>query len=112
MNRKNKMNNRKLVRSTDKRILGGICGGIADYLEIDPTIVRVVAVLLAAFSLGTVVAAYALIWLIMPSQATGMTGLDQVFGQRTEYRSDSRAAQNPGRRRRYCTGPTDTHRAD
>ncbi|NSW76672.1 MAG: PspC domain-containing protein, partial [Candidatus Atribacteria bacterium] len=37
---------KRLYRSRKERILGGVCGGIAEYLETDPAIVRLIAVLL------------------------------------------------------------------
>jgi phage shock protein C len=43
------MSQKKLVRSSNK-VLGGVLGGIADYLEVDPTIVRVIYVALTIFS--------------------------------------------------------------
>lgn len=49
-------------------MLGGVCGGLADYFELDPTLVRLIYVLLTvctAFS-GTLV--YILLWIIMPKE--------------------------------------------
>ena len=40
---------KKLYRSSN-RILAGVCGGIAEYLKIDPTVVRVLYVVLSFFS--------------------------------------------------------------
>ena len=40
---------KKLLRSSN-RILGGVCGGIAEYLDVDPTVIRVVYALLSFFS--------------------------------------------------------------
>jgi phage shock protein PspC (stress-responsive transcriptional regulator) len=45
-----KMNNKNLVRSRDNRMLFGVCGGLAEYLNIDPVIVRLVAVLLTLWN--------------------------------------------------------------
>ncbi len=42
--------NKKLYRSTQSRMLGGVCGGIAEYFNVDPTIIRVVYVLLSIFT--------------------------------------------------------------
>jgi phage shock protein PspC (stress-responsive transcriptional regulator) len=42
---------KKLTRSTNK-VLGGVCGGIAEYFEIDPTLVRVAYAALTIFSTG------------------------------------------------------------
>ena len=46
-------------------MIGGVCGGIAEYLEVDPTVVRLAFVLLSLFS-GIGVAAYLILWIIMP----------------------------------------------
>ena len=42
---------KKLTRSTNK-ILGGVCGGIAEYFDIDPTLVRIAYAALSIFSAG------------------------------------------------------------
>ncbi|MBC7868980.1 PspC domain-containing protein [Candidatus Saccharibacteria bacterium] len=57
---------KKLYRSqTDKKI-AGVCGGIAEYFNIDPTIVRVVFfILLLPGGLPGVVP-YAVLWLVVP----------------------------------------------
>ena len=53
------MNNdyRKLMRSRNKRMLCGVCGGLGEYLNLDPTVIRIAWVLLTFFSLGTAVLA-------------------------------------------------------
>ena len=61
------MANTPLARSRRNRMLAGVCGGIADWLGWDPTLVRVlyilVSVLSAAFP-GMLV--YVILWLVMP----------------------------------------------
>ena len=47
-------------------IFGGVCSGIADYLNTDPTLVRLVWVLVTLLSMGLGVLAYLLFWLIIP----------------------------------------------
>ncbi len=42
---------KKLYRSSN-RILAGVCGGIAEYFDVDPTLIRVVYVFLSLFSVG------------------------------------------------------------
>jgi phage shock protein C len=42
---------KKLYRSSN-RILAGVCGGIAEYFDVDPTLIRVVYVFLSLFSAG------------------------------------------------------------
>jgi len=56
---------KKLYKSTKNKILGGVCAGIADYLNMDPTIIRILWVVLG-FVYGFGVLAYIVAWLIMP----------------------------------------------
>ena len=58
---------RKLYRSKSDRMLGGVCGGLAQLLDIDPTIVRVVFVFLALLG-GHGLLLYLILWLIMPPE--------------------------------------------
>jgi phage shock protein PspC (stress-responsive transcriptional regulator) len=58
---------KRLTRRTNDKILGGVCSGLADYLGIDPTLVRVLTVIAAVFSLGTAVVAYVVAWALMPA---------------------------------------------
>ena len=44
-------NEKKLTRSANK-VLGGVCGGFAEYFEIDPTLVRICYVALSLFTVG------------------------------------------------------------
>ncbi|GAB3770473.1 phage shock protein PspC (stress-responsive transcriptional regulator) [Nocardioides ginsengisegetis] len=59
---------RRLVRRTDNRMIGGVCSGVADYLGIDVTLVRVLTVLGAIFGMGSLVVAYAVMWLLLPEE--------------------------------------------
>jgi phage shock protein PspC (stress-responsive transcriptional regulator) len=61
---------RRLYRSRSDRVLGGVCGGIANYFRIDPVIVRVAAVALI-FLGGTGVFAYIAALLLMPNEPEG-----------------------------------------
>ena len=62
-------NYKRLKRSTTDVWLGGVCGGIAEYLDIDPTLVRIGYVVLslgsAAFP-GLLI--YLILWMIMPKE--------------------------------------------
>ena len=58
---------KKLFRSRSDRMLGGVCGGLSVYLDIDPALVRIFFVILAASSsLG--VPLYLILWLILSSE--------------------------------------------
>ncbi len=59
--------NKKLCRSND-RILGGVCAGLAEYVDIDPTVVRVLYVLLTFFTAFSGVIIYIILLLVMPQK--------------------------------------------
>jgi phage shock protein PspC (stress-responsive transcriptional regulator) len=58
---------KRLVRNTDNKVMGGVCAGVADYLGLDPTLVRVLTVVGAVLGLGSVVVAYVVAWAVMPT---------------------------------------------
>ncbi len=60
---------RRLFRSRNDRKLGGVAGGIARYLGVDPTVVRIVFVVLALT--GTSVLVYLAAWILMPEHPSG-----------------------------------------
>ena len=57
---------KKLFRSSTDRKICGVCGGIAEYFNIDSTLVRLGVVLLSCLSFGTVVLAYIIAAIVMP----------------------------------------------
>ncbi len=57
----------RLYRNDSDKILGGVCGGLANYLRVDPTIVRLVFALIS-FGAGTGILLYILLWVILPSK--------------------------------------------
>ena len=66
---KRKMNNKKLYRSIADKKLCGVCGGIAEYFELDPTIIRLLWVVMTLFTAAFPgVLAYIICALIMPQQ--------------------------------------------
>jgi phage shock protein PspC (stress-responsive transcriptional regulator) len=56
----------RLERSTTNRVIGGVCGGIAEYLAVDPTLVRVVFVVTAFLTAGLGILAYIVLLVLMP----------------------------------------------
>ncbi len=59
---------RRLYRSRKDRVLCGVCGGIAEYLNIDPTIIRLAFVALALLSHGWLILLYFIACIIMPEE--------------------------------------------
>ncbi len=56
---------KRFYRSASDRIIGGVCGGIGEYLNIDPLIVRIVFAVLF-FGYGTGLLVYLLVWILAP----------------------------------------------
>ena len=58
-------NVRKLTRSTTDRRIAGVCGGLANYLTVDPVILRIIFLISLVFG-GLGFWAYLVIWLVAP----------------------------------------------
>lgn len=59
---------KKLTRSSTHKMLCGVCGGIGEYLNIDPTVIRLLWVLFIFFSFGMAVLIYFIAAVIMPDE--------------------------------------------
>ena len=57
---------KKLTRSRTSRMLGGVCGGLGEYFDIDPTIIRLAFVALILLGMGSPLLGYILLWIIIP----------------------------------------------
>ncbi len=57
---------RRLYRSGTEKIVGGVCGGIAEYFDIDPVVVRILYLIFLIASFGTMVLLYIALWIIIP----------------------------------------------
>lgn len=60
-------NIRRLYRSRDNRMIAGVCAGLAEYVDIDPTIVRLLFVL-GLFAGGATFWAYLVMMLVVPEE--------------------------------------------
>jgi len=57
---------KRMYLSRTNKILVGVCGGIGEYFNVDPTLVRVLFILLLLVSRFSLVVLYVLCWAIMP----------------------------------------------
>ncbi|MCK5474693.1 MAG: PspC domain-containing protein [Candidatus Aenigmarchaeota archaeon] len=57
---------KRLYRSKDEVMISGVCGGLAEYFDVDPTIVRLLWVFLTLGSMGTGLIIYLIMALIVP----------------------------------------------
>jgi phage shock protein C len=72
--------NRRLYRSDSEKVLGGVAGGVAEYLDADPSIVRVIWAVLALITGGVFFVLYIVMWIVVP------------FGPESELPVDAAAA--------------------
>jgi len=61
---------KRLTRSTNNQMIAGVAAGIANYFNIDPTIVRLIFVI-TALTGGPGIVAYLIMWLLMPEDISG-----------------------------------------
>ena len=57
---------KKLTRPRNGRMLGGVCAGIGEYLGIDPTVVRIIGVLLSIGTIGLALLVYLVLCFVIP----------------------------------------------
>ena len=62
-------NPKRLYRSRSERMIGGICGGLGEYFNVDPTLVRLIAVVIILIT-GILpgILAYLIAWVIIPER--------------------------------------------
>lgn len=82
---------RKLMRSRTDHMIGGVCGGLASYLGVDPTVVRLIFVLLAIGN-GAGVLIYFVLWIVVPRE-------DRPAGAGTEETISANASEIADRAR-------------
>jgi phage shock protein C len=96
---------RRLYRSRDNRMLGGVAGGLANYLEVDSTLVRLAFVALF-FAAGAGFLAYVIAWIVIPEEpqtAVDFAAVAAPAPAATEY-SPSRRGSSAGRGARLVVG--------
>lgn len=71
---------KKLTRVADGKMIAGVCTGLAKYLNMDVSLVRLIIVLLTVFtSTGLII--YIVVWLVAPEEGSGRTGVDGLKDQ-------------------------------
>jgi phage shock protein C len=58
---------KKFYRSRKNRVIAGICGGLAEYFDVDPIIVRLITLILV-LSAGGGLLAYVIAWIVVPEE--------------------------------------------
>jgi len=96
---------KRLMRSQTRAMLGGVCGGLAEYLEVEDNLIRLLFVMFTLFS-GVGVLVYIALWLILP--VAGLTsqsaheqlsqGADDIVRRAQAIGEDVRRAAESSRR--------------
>ena len=77
---------RRLYRDPDHRVLGGVCGGLGAYFNMDPVILRIIFVVLFFVTSGAALLAYLILWIAVPKALT--------TAQRLEMRGQEATVKN------------------
>jgi phage shock protein C len=103
--------NRRLYKSPSERVISGVAGGVAEYLDIDPSVVRVVWALLALITGGVFFVLYIVMWIVVPEgpepaviPGEGAEGADPVTGQPGAASPSTWSATSRHRARRHSGG--------
>ena len=64
---------KRLFRNENDKVIGGVCGGLANYFGVDPMVMRIIFVIVA-LAFGTGLLAYLILWIAVPSSASAEIG--------------------------------------
>lgn len=85
---------KKLFRSETDKMVGGVCGGLAQYFNIDSTIVRLIFVLIVVYG-GTGLVVYVILWIVMPTQSTiGLSSEEVMASNAKEIKQKAKKVVN------------------
>jgi phage shock protein C len=62
------MREKRLYRSRSDKVLMGLCGGLGDYFNVDPTLIRVAFIILEFLTAGLLIVAYFIVGFIVPKE--------------------------------------------
>lgn len=74
---------KRLYRDPDGKVLGGVCGGLGAYLNVDPVVFRIIFALLAIGGFGSGILVYFILWIVTPEANTAAEKL-QMRGERVD----------------------------
>lgn len=67
----------RLYRSPTNKMLAGLCGGLGEYLDVDPTMLRLIVVIAGFVSFGTALLFYIIAWMIVPERTFDLPTANQ-----------------------------------
>ncbi|MDR2620445.1 MAG: PspC domain-containing protein [Propionibacteriaceae bacterium] len=78
---------KKLRRSHKNKIIAGVCGGLAEFLNVDANIVRLVFIGASLITIGTAILVYFALWVVLADDQTGDLGADKLADLYSKYRT-------------------------
>jgi phage shock protein PspC (stress-responsive transcriptional regulator) len=69
---------RRLYRASNQKVLGGVCAGLANYLKLDPAIVRLIFVLICV-TWGFGILLYIILWIVLPTKTLATTARKRLY---------------------------------
>lgn len=102
---------RRLYRRKEDSVIAGVCGGLGDYLELDPVLVRLLFIFFAIFS-GLAIVVYIFLWLFVPcrgqeTQSPGdraQAGAQEMAARARELRDSLQGGGETARRASLIVG--------
>lgn len=76
---------KKLFRSSSEKVIGGVCGGLGAYFNIDPAIIRVIFAIITLFW-GSGLVIYCVLWILLPEQATPTVNLKRRWYRNEDHK--------------------------
>lgn len=87
-NQKKSNSNKKLYRNTNKKVLGGVCSGLADYFGVSELLVRILWLILSLFfCIGIII--YIILWIAIPDKKYLESDLDKSDNNSNREKSNS-----------------------
>src|SRR5690554_3665647 len=96
---------KKIYRSKTDKMIGGVCGGLAEYFDIDPTLVRL-ALLLLFFARGTGLLVYIIAWIIIPERS------ERIENNEDQGKQEWKSGEITLKRKTENTGENKVEKAD
>lgn len=84
---------KRLYRDPDAKVLGGVCGGLGAYLNVDPVVFRIIFALLAIGGFGSGILVYFILWVVTPEAHTAAEKL-QMRGERVDVNNIKATVQD------------------
>ena len=74
----------KLYRSEKDRMIGGVCGGLGEYFNIDSTIVRLIFALIVIYG-GSGLILYIILWIVVPSESNVQDAPEKTIEKNKQF---------------------------